>query len=66
MRRRTSGHIQYCSSGYQINGKQNIAEITNNQTIDDVRIVKQQVLKLINPHLLKYNFMVHVWPFITF
>ena len=38
-----------------------ISLITNNQTIDDI-IAKQQVLKLINPHLLKYNSMVHVLP----
>ena len=64
-RRRSSGHVQYRSFGYQIDGKQNSAEITNNQTNDDARIVEKQVLKQINPHLLKYNFMVHVWPFIT-
>ena len=64
-RRRSSGYLQYRSFGYQINGKQNSAEITKNQTIDDIRIVKQKILNLINPHLLKYNFMVHVWPFIT-
>ena len=41
-RRRSSGHLQYRSFGYQMNGKQNSAEITNNQTIEDIRIVKQQ------------------------
>ena len=35
--------IAYRSFGYQINGKQNSAEINNNQIIDDIRIVKQQV-----------------------
>ena len=42
-RRCSSGHLQYRSFGYQINGKQNSAEITNNQTTDDIRTVKQQV-----------------------
>ena len=42
-RRRSSGHLQYRLFGYQINGKQNSPEITNNQTTDDIRIDKQQV-----------------------
>ena len=29
--------------GYQINGKQNSAEITNNQITDSIHTVKQQV-----------------------
>ena len=46
-RRRSSGYLQYRSFGYQINGKQNSAEITKNQTLDDIRIVKQKILNLI-------------------
>ena len=42
-RRRSSGHLQHRSFGYQINGKQNSAEITNNQIIDSIYTVKQQV-----------------------
>ena len=42
-RRRSSGHLQHGSFGYQINGKQNSAKITNNQIIDNIHTVKQQV-----------------------
>ena len=40
---RVKDHLQYRSFGYEINRKQNSAETTNNQTNDDIRIVKQQV-----------------------
>ena len=40
-------------------GETNGAEITNSRRIDGIHIVKQQVLKLINPSRLKYHFTVH-------
>ena len=43
MRKRSSGHLKLSLVGLPINGKQNSAEIINNQTIDDIDIVKQQV-----------------------
>ena len=43
MRRCSSGHLQHRSFGYQMNGKQNTAKITNNQIIDSIHTVKQQV-----------------------
>ena len=40
---RSSGHLKLSLVGLPINGKQNSTEIINNQTIDDIDIVKQQV-----------------------